>query len=94
MKVITALFFLLAASSAWAGTVQSVVLSIPGMDCPVCPITIKKSLQKVEGVNTVDVSYENKTAAVSYDSGLTDISRLLKATEEVGYPSEVLKEAK
>ena len=92
MKVITALILLLAAFSAWAGKVQSVELSIPGMDCPVCPITIKKSLQKVEGVKRVEISYENKTASVSYDSTLTDINRLLKATEDVGYPSKVLKE--
>lgn len=66
---------------------QSVILSIPSMDCPVCPITIKKSLEKVKGVKSVDVSYENKTATVSFDTQLTDINSLLKATENVGYPS-------
>jgi mercuric ion binding protein len=74
-------------------TEQSVTLSIPGMDCPVCPITIKKSLQKVAGVNSANVSYESKTAVVSFDDQLTDIKSLLKATENVGYPS-VLKEDK
>lgn len=72
---------------------QSVILSIPGMDCPVCPITIKKSLEKVAGVKSVDVSYENKTAAVSFDDQSADVKSLLKATENVGYPS-TLKEDK
>ncbi|WP_394752894.1 cation transporter [Crenothrix sp.] len=68
---------------------QSVVLSIPGMDCPVCPITIKKSLQKVAGVKSVDVSYESKTAAVVFDDQLSGLPDLLKATENVGYPSKL-----
>jgi mercuric ion binding protein len=82
------LFILLLAQSGcvFAGE-QSVVLSIPGMDCPVCPITIKKSLQKVAGVKAVDVSYENKTAAVIFDDQVSGLPDLLKATENVGYPS-------
>lgn len=68
---------------------QSVILSIPGMDCPVCPITIKKSLQKVAGVKAVDVSYESKTAAVTFNDQLSGLADLLKATENVGYPSNL-----
>jgi periplasmic mercuric ion binding protein len=84
------IFLLLLAQSGFlfAGQ-QSVVLSIPGMDCPVCPITIKKSLQKVAGVKSVDVSYESKTAAVVFDDQQTGIANLLKATENAGYPSKL-----
>lgn len=44
---------------------QAVTLSVPGMNCPICPITIKKSLQKLAGVKFVNVGYENKTVTVS-----------------------------
>lgn len=71
---------------------QSVVLSIPGMNCPVCPITIKKSLQKVEGVKTVDVKFESKLANVTFDDDVTDIDHLKQATENVGYPSQLQEE--
>jgi mercuric ion binding protein len=30
--------------------------------CPVCPITVKKALSKVDGVSKVEVSYEKKEA--------------------------------
>jgi mercuric ion binding protein len=86
-----AFVFLLAQSGALCAAEQSVILSIPTMDCPVCPITIKKSLQKVTGVKSADVSYESKTAAVVFDDQLTKVDSLLKATENVGYPATVLK---
>ena len=35
---------------AWAAT-QTVTLSVPGMSCATCPITVKKALSKVEGVS-------------------------------------------
>jgi mercuric ion binding protein len=83
--------FLLAQSGLLSATEQSATLSVSGMNCPVCPITVKKSLQKVEGVKSVTVSYENKTATVSFDDLKTDITGLLTATENVGYPSTILK---
>ncbi|MFU8787748.1 MAG: mercury resistance system periplasmic binding protein MerP [Methylobacter sp.] len=86
-----ALLLLLAQSGILCAAEQSVMLSIPAMDCPVCPITIKKSLQKVAGVKSADVRYESKTAAVIFDDQLTTVESLLKATENVGYPATILK---
>ena len=80
---------LLAQSGILFAAEQSVVLSIPGMDCPICPITIKKSLQNVAGVKSVDVSYAHKSAAITFDGQLSRLPDLLKATENVGYPSKL-----
>jgi len=70
---------------------KTVVLSVPGMDCPVCPITIKKSLERVDGVKTVNVSYKNKSATVLYENQLAKLESILEATKNVGYPSEVIE---
>ncbi len=86
-----AFLLLLAQSGILFAAEQSVMLSISGMTCSVCPITVKKSLKKVEGVKTVTVSYENKTAVVVFDDQRTKVGTLLKATENVGYPATVLK---
>lgn len=91
-KMKNILFLLLLAHSGLLfAAEQSVMLSISGMTCAVCPITVKKSLQKIEGVKTVSVSYENKTATVVFDDELAKVESLLKATENVGYPATVLK---
>lgn len=78
--------FLLAATPVWAG-VQTVTLAVPGMTCPVCPITVKKALQKVAGVTQIEVSYEKKEAVVTFDDAKTTVDSLTQATTGAGYPS-------
>ena len=74
-------------SDAAFAAVRTVTLSVPGMYCEVCPITVKKALQKVPGVSKVDVSYEKKEAVVSYDDAKTTVKALEDATFEAGYES-------
>jgi mercuric ion binding protein len=79
---------MLASSPAWAA-VQTVTLAVPGMTCPVYPITVKKALQKVDGVTQVEVSYEKKEAVVTFDDAKTTAESLTQATAGAGYPSTV-----
>lgn len=71
---------------------QSVTLDIQNMTCAMCPVTVKKSLTNIEGVIQVTVSFENKTAEVSYDDALTTPDTLTAATTNAGYPSTVQKD--
>lgn len=73
---------------AWAAT-QTVTLSVPGMTCAACPITVKKALTRVDGVQKVEVSYEQLAAVVTFDDAKTTVEALTKATENAGYPSSV-----
>ena len=68
-----------------------VVLSVPKMDCPFCPITVKKSLERLDGVSDVQVSLADKDAVVKYDDESTSITELQNATSSAGYPSFVKK---
>lgn len=68
---------------------QTVTLSVPGMYCEMCPVTIKKALSKVTGVTTVNVSYKTKEAMVTYDDAKTSLDALTRATSNAGYPSTV-----
>jgi periplasmic mercuric ion binding protein len=80
------LFIAAMSTSVWAAT-KTVTLNVPGMTCPACPITIKKALNKVQGVSNVDVNYEKKQAVVTFDDAKTDTETLVKATTDAGYPS-------
>ena|SRR5882762_2205955 len=75
------------ATPVWAAT-RTVTLDVPGMTCATCPITVKKALNKVSGVSKIDVSYEQKTAVVTYDDAKTNVLALMKATTDAGYPSK------
>jgi mercuric ion binding protein len=41
----------------------------------------------VPGVSTVVVSFEDKTAIVTYDDSKVEVDALVKATTNAGYPS-------
>ncbi len=68
---------------------QTVTLNIENMTCALCTVTIKKALQKVDGVQQVTVDYDAKTAVVTFDSKKTDSAALIKATTDAGYPGSL-----
>ena len=75
--------FIAPASSA----TRTVTLSVPGMNCAACPITVKKALVKVAGVAKVDVSLDRREAVVTFDDTKAGVGQLTRATTEAGYPS-------
>jgi periplasmic mercuric ion binding protein len=66
-----------------------VTLAVKNMYCAACPHTVKASLEAVPGVSRVTVSYEAKTATVTYDDAKTGLSALTAATTNAGYPSSL-----
>ena len=68
---------------------QTVTLAVPTMDCPVCPITVKKALTKVSGVSEARVDFAKREAVVTFDDARASVQKLTQATEDAGYPSSV-----
>jgi mercuric ion binding protein len=66
---------------------QTVTLSVENMYCAACPYIVKEKLAAVQGVIGVAVSYEDKTAVVTFDDDKADVAALVKATTDAGYPS-------
>jgi mercuric ion binding protein len=81
------------AGTAWSAS-QTVTLSLPTMDCAVCPITVKKALGKVAGVTRAEVDFAKRQAVVSFDDAKTSAEALTRATKDAGYPSTVVGSAK
>ena len=72
---------------------KTVTLAVDNMYCSACPYTVKQSLAKVAGVEAVRVSYEEKTATVTYDDQKTTVAALTAATTNAGYPSHPIDAA-
>ena len=87
-KLFAALALAAVVAPVWAAT-QTVTLSVPGMTCASCPITVKHALSKVEGVSKTDVSFDKRQAVVTFDDAKTNVQKLTKATEDAGYPSSL-----
>ena len=75
----------------FAGSLQTVTLDVQNMTCAVCPITVKKALERVPGVTIAKVDFDKKTASISFDPDKASSAALTKATAEAGYPSSVQK---
>ena len=56
----------LAVGPALAAT-KTITLSVPDMDCAVCPITVRAALTKVKGVVKAEASLEKREAVVTFD---------------------------
>lgn len=77
----------------WAAS-RTVILSVPTMDCPVCPITVKKALTKVTGVSQAAVNFDKRQAMVTFDDAKTSVVALTRATANAGYPSALAENSK
>ncbi len=78
-----------ATASAWAADNRTATLAVDNMDCAVCPITVRKALEKVPGVESAAVDLKSKRAVVAYDPAKTTPEALTKATANAGFPSHV-----
>jgi periplasmic mercuric ion binding protein len=78
---------LLSVSHALAGE-RTVTLIVDNMTCPACPYIVERSLAALPGVTKVEVSFENKTANVTFDDSETNVAALTSATANAGYPSQ------
>ena len=94
MKKLAALATLAAmALPLWAAT-QTVILSVPDMNCAACPITVKKALTQVAGVGKTEVSLDRREARVTFDDAKTGVEALKRATKVAGYPSTLVGSVK
>ena len=88
-----ALAVVLSAAGPAMAAEKTVTLAVDNMYCSACPYTVKQSLAKVTGVDEAAVSYEKKTAIVTYDDQKTTVAALTAATTRAGYPSHPIDAA-
>jgi mercuric ion binding protein len=66
---------------------QTVTFAVEKMTCAACPITVRKAMEKVEGVKSVDVDFGAKTATVIFDPTITSAEKIGAASTNAGYPA-------
>lgn len=87
LALATALASLVATGAAAAE--RTVTLKVEGMTCALCGPTVKKSLERVQGVTKVQIDPDKEIAVVVFDDAKADIKALTTATTNAGYPSRL-----
>lgn len=69
---------------------KTINLTISGMTCDHCAITIEAALTKVQGVNKSLVSYINKSAQITAKPEANlNVETLINTVQEAGYSAEL-----
>lgn len=87
-KLVSAIALAAVVAPVWAAT-QTVTLSVPGMTCGACPITVRTALKRVPGVEKVSIEESQKLVTVTYDDSKAKAQDFTLATRNAGYPSSV-----
>jgi len=69
--------------------VQSATFAVENMTCALCPVTVKKAMEQVNGVQSVEIDFASKTATVAFDPSVTTIEAIGAASANAGYPASV-----
>lgn len=79
----------LPASAQSAVTEQTVTFTIENMTCALCPVTVKRAMEGVEGVRAAEIDFEARTATVIFDNVTTRAASIAAASANAGYPARV-----
>ena len=71
---------------------QTVTMKIDKMTCALCPLTVRKAMERVDGVQDVSVDYDNKTAIITFDDTKTTAATIAQASTDVGDPATPVKD--
>ena len=75
------------AATIAAATERTETFTIENMTCALCPITVKTAMEHVDGVKSVTVNFNAKTATVVYDPSIATAEAIARASTNAGYPA-------
>ncbi len=67
-------------------------LSVGGITCAACVWLMEKHLEKIEGIEDVNINAASHRAVITFDSQRVRLSRVLEALNDIGYPCQPLLE--
>ncbi|WP_211213484.1 metal-binding (seleno)protein [Paucidesulfovibrio longus] len=80
-------------TSAHAAESQTVDLALEGLTCASCKFAVKAALKRLDGVEQVDVNYEERKATVVYDPEKVTPQQLVDAVNATGFHAELRSSA-
>jgi mercuric ion binding protein len=86
LSVIAVIVPMMTASAAFASE-RTITFAVDNMTCASCPYIVKNSMAAVPGVAKVAVSFEAKTATVTFDDTKTNPDAIAAASMNAGYPA-------
>lgn len=86
---VTAPMVIAQSATTAAPSLAQVSFDVPDMTCALCPLTVKAAMSGVDGVQSVEVDFDARSATVTFDPVLTDAAAIAEASAQAGYPANV-----
>lgn len=64
---------------------EKIYLKIDGMHCGSCAVGIQMLVSQMDGVKSVEVSYDDKKGTFEFDSAKVSKDEIVKSISELGY---------
>jgi len=92
------LSLLFVAQNSWGENLEtnkhvSQTFTVEKMTCAACPITVRKAMSSIEGVQSIEVNFGAKMATATFDPALVDAASIAQASTDVGFPAYIQSEA-
>ncbi len=68
---------------------ETQILNVEGMVCDACVGHVTKALQGLDGVQSAQVSLQDKRAVVTYDPAKLQVAQMTDAVAEEGYEASL-----
>jgi len=74
------------------GSVQTAAFNVDGMTCGGCEVAVRRVVNKLDGIETVEASHEEGTATVTYHPEEVTTDQIVEAIQTLGYEAELRSE--
>lgn len=64
---------------------EFVSLKVVGMDSPHCAMTVERAVKSLDGIENIDVDFNNMRAKIGFDQNKTSIEEIEKVISDAGY---------
>ena len=89
-KLFLIFFFFTSIQSVFADT-QKACFNVEGMTCAACTVTTKAAIKKLDGIESIKVSLEEKKAEVQFNDTKTNSNAIKKKIDSIGYKATQLQ---
>lgn len=64
---------------------QKACFNVEGMTCAACTVTTKVAIKKLDGIESIEVSLDDKKAEIQFNDAKTNSNEIKKKIDSVGY---------
>lgn len=89
-KLLLICFLTITAQNVFAKS-QTACFSVEGMTCAACSVTTKAAIKKLDGIESIDVSLDDKKAEVHFNDAKTNADEIKNKIDSVGYKATQLQ---